>query len=56
MARHQPQKTRYPKKTVKYTEAFKERILVSSGKKVRKRDSQVLCYESSLKFNLGKAK
>lgn len=54
MATRRSNNTRCTKKTVKYTEALRERMLVLSGKKVSKRDTQVLCYESSLKLSLGK--
>lgn len=55
MAIRQSKTTRCTKKTVKYTEALRERMLVLSGKKVSKRDTQMLCYEASLKMSLGKA-
>ena len=55
MTIRQSKNTRCTKKTVKYTEALRERMLVLSGKKVSKRDTQVLCYEASFKMSLGKA-
>jgi hypothetical protein len=55
MATRRSKNTRCTKKTVKYTEAWRERKLVLSGKKFNTRETQVLCYESSLKLSLGKA-
>ena len=55
MAKRQVKRTRVSKKTVEYTEAFSERKLLLSNKKkpkVNKRATQVLCYESSMKFRL----
>ncbi len=52
MAKRQVKKARYSKKTVKYTEALRERLLLLSEKNptFSKRDRQVLSFESSLKF------
>lgn len=52
MAKRQTKKARYSRKTVKYTETFRERLLLLSEKTptLSKQDKQVLSFETSLKF------
>ncbi len=55
--RRQPDKSSSSKKTVQYTKTLRERMLLFSGKKqprVNARDSQTLCYESSMECRIAK--
>jgi hypothetical protein len=50
-------RTKLSKKTVQSTESLRERMLLLSNKKrpkVNRRDTQVLCFESSMKFRIAK--
>ena len=58
MIKQRAKNNKYSKKTVKSTEALRERRLLLSGKKptINKRDTQILCYESCMKYiSFGKA-
>ncbi len=56
--RRQPSKSSSAKKTVQYTKTLRERMLLFSGKKqprINYRDSQTLCYESSMECRIAKS-
>ncbi len=57
MAKIRTKRAKLSKKTIQSTESRRERLVLFSHKKrpkVNRRDTQVLCFESSMKFRIAR--